>query len=120
MWRGRLSAPFSLTSYTKPQIHPETHAFLTNGFKTYGARVWHEHFKVAVKAAGQEEKLPMLELLLLDDGSATYKTFMKNVGLLEITCAVFKPNVHFGFTPSVHYLIEHPDEASRSAHPQGT
>jgi hypothetical protein len=70
------------------QIHPETHAFLSKGFATFGPKVWAPLLKEGVKAAGQEEKLPMLELLLLDDGSGTYKKFMTNVGGMEITCAV--------------------------------
>jgi hypothetical protein len=37
---------------------------------------------------GQKEQYDMLELLLLDDGSKSYKTFMKNIGYIEIVCAV--------------------------------
>jgi len=70
------------------QIHPETHEFLCKGFANYGKNVWHDHLKSGVKAAGAEAQLPTLESLLLDDGSATYKVLMRNIGFIEVVCAV--------------------------------
>ena len=69
------------------QIHPETHQFLSQGFVVYGRNYWHHHLRTVVHASKQEEFLPMLELLLLDDSSGSYQTFMKNIGFIEIFAA---------------------------------